>query len=56
MMVKVGNKTYNSEQEPLMIIFEESEKEMVSQMRKTDKKFCVHPESMTQDEVFKFMR
>jgi hypothetical protein len=55
MKVKIGNKIFDAKDEPLMIILEESEKQLISSMSKDDKKFCVYPDSISTDQIKIFM-
>ena len=43
MRVKVGDKIYDGEIEPVMVILSEGEKEHISKMAKGSKHYCVYP-------------
>ena len=43
MKVKVGNKIYDSEKEPVMVILNEGEKEQIVNMAPEATKYCVYP-------------
>jgi hypothetical protein len=43
MKVKIGNKIYSSDDEPIMVILSETEKQQISDMRPKDSKYCVFP-------------
>lgn len=45
MKVKVGNKIYTGNQEPVMVILSKGEKRQISEMGKA-KKFCVYPSTL----------
>lgn len=44
MKVKVGNRIYDGEKEPVMVILSEEEKKLIANMG-SQKKFCVYPET-----------
>ena len=43
MKVKVGDKIYNSEDEPIMLILSDEDKENIRTMHKDCTKFCIAP-------------
>jgi hypothetical protein len=43
MKVKVGNKVYDGEKEPIMVILTPSDKENIANMRVEDTKYCFYP-------------
>lgn len=43
MKVKVGNKVYDGEKEPVMVILSKGEKEQISNMGDA-KKYCIYPD------------
>lgn len=45
MKVKVGNKVYDSENEPVMIILSKGEKKQIANMRLEATKYCVYPDT-----------
>ena len=45
MKVKVGNKIYDGEKEPVMVILNEGEKKQISEMPKGLQKYCVYPDT-----------
>lgn len=55
MRVKIGNKIYDSNIEPIMLILEEYNKEHIKNMADEAKKYCEYPEGMSVKEVEKFM-
>lgn len=44
MKVKVGNKIYDGENEPVMVILSKGEKEQIANMDPDATKYCVYPE------------
>jgi hypothetical protein len=55
MRVKIGNKIYDSKIEPIMIIFEEYNKEDIRNMDDESTKYCEYPDGISTDEIAKFM-
>lgn len=55
MKVKIGNKIYDSNDEAILLIFDEGEQELISNMG-NQKKFLSYPESMTYDDAKEFMK
>ena len=45
MKVKVGNKIYDGEKEPVMVILNEGEKKQIAEMPKGLQKYCVYPDT-----------
>jgi hypothetical protein len=45
MKIKVGNKTYSSDEQPLVVILEDNEKEMISNMNENQSTYCVYPDT-----------
>lgn len=43
MKVKVGDKIYDGENEPVMVILSEGEKEQITKMSPEATKYCVYP-------------
>ena len=54
MIVKIGNRLINSADEPVMIIFDEEEKRMISDMG-DQTAFCSFPPGIAEEQVSKFM-
>ena len=55
MKVKIGDTIYDSDTQPIMIILDENEKQLISQMDTKHSKFCVYPENYSEEEIKKFM-
>jgi hypothetical protein len=55
MKVKIGNRIYNSNDEPIMIIFDIGEKGLVEDMRPQDMKFCAYPQGTDAKTIEHFM-
>jgi hypothetical protein len=55
MKVKIGNKIYDGEKEPVMVILTDYDKENISQMIKKAHKYAQFPSNMTEEEMKKFM-
>lgn len=43
MLVKVGNKIYDGDKEPVMVILSKEEKRQISEMSPEATKYCVYP-------------
>lgn len=54
MMVKVGNRYYDSEKTPVMIILSDDEKSLIKNMG-DNSKLCSYPEDMSAKDIEKFM-
>ena len=55
MKVKIGNKIYDSSEEPIMIILSDDDKFNISHMRKEDTKYLSYPDKMSIEKAKKFM-
>lgn len=51
MKIKIGNKIYTSEDQPIMVIFSASNKETIANMPAENYKFCEFAKGMDEDEV-----
>ncbi|MEE9572143.1 MAG: hypothetical protein V3W20_03770 [Candidatus Neomarinimicrobiota bacterium] len=45
MKVKIGNKIYNAETEPIMVILNKGEKQQIADMAPDATKYCQYPET-----------
>jgi len=45
MKIKVGDKIYDGDKEPVMIILSEADKKNISQMSPTATKYCSYPDT-----------
>lgn len=55
MKVKIGTKIYDSNDEPIMLILDEEDKNNISNIGE-QKKYCSYPERMSVDDVVRFMK
>jgi hypothetical protein len=55
MKVKIGNKIIDSNDQPIMIIFDEGEKELIGSMEGQAMKYCSFPESSKIPDIEEFM-
>lgn len=55
MKVKVRNKVYDSANEPVMLILNDTDKENIARMPKTAHKYCASPTIWGEEKVVKFM-
>ena len=44
MKIKVGNKVYDGEKEPIMVILEDQDKENIKDMLPEARKYCMFPD------------
>jgi len=51
MKVKIGDKIYDTNQEPIMLMLNDVDKENISNMGESNTKYCAFPESMDSDSV-----
>lgn len=55
MIVKIGDKKYDSEKEPIMIELSLGERELIASMDQSATKYCSYPDGMTDVDIAKFM-
>ena len=55
MKVKIGDKIYDSNDEPIMIILSLFDKNNISNMSRSDYKYCSFPEDVEVDKIKEFM-
>ena len=55
MKVKVGDKIYDGEKEPIMIILTDADKRNIASMHDDCAKYCQYPDGMWDDEIDEFM-
>lgn len=55
MKVKVRNKIYDGEKEPVMVILSKSDKENIASMTEESEKYCSYPEGSDEDEIVVWM-
>ncbi|KKL04225.1 hypothetical protein LCGC14_2618210 [marine sediment metagenome] len=56
MKIKVGDKVYDSSKEPVMVIFDQSDKESISNMAPVATMYCAFPEGTTQKDATKWVK
>ena len=56
MKVKIGNKIYDSEKEPIMIILNDSDKKNIANMLPECTKYCSYPNNCDNEEIVKWMK
>jgi hypothetical protein len=56
MKVKIGNKIYNEEDEPILVIFDMQDKGFIKDMPKNAYKYCSYPDTTSDDEAKEFMK
>lgn len=55
MRVKIGNTYYDSLEQPIMVVFDDGEKELIGNMRNIDMKYCSFPEESRVEDIENFM-
>ena len=55
MKIKVGNKIYDGEKEPVMVILSVADKENIKNMPEDNFKYCCYPDDMEADDILKWM-
>lgn len=55
MKVKIGDQVFDSSEQPIMVIFNEGEKELIANMHPSDIKFCSYPDGYHVSDVESFM-
>ena len=57
MLMKIGNKLYNPEDQPIMIILTDQDKENIKNMLPKCKKYCVYPSNeYSKEKILKWMK
>ena len=58
MKVKIGNTIYDSEYEPIMLIFNDGDRDNIANMDKDATKYCTYPDNEDYDSsrIKKFMK
>jgi hypothetical protein len=56
MRVKIGNKLYNPEEEPIMIILSDIDRYNISMMPGDAKKYCVFPDDIEYEDIKEWMK
>lgn len=56
MKVKIKDQVFDSAVEPIMIVLEGNEKQLIASMTEEDKRFCVFPDDLGEEEALRFMQ
>lgn len=62
MKVKIGDKTFDPNEEPIILIFEDDEslqkmmENMAQMIEKDAKKYCIYPDNMSVKEIKEIMK
>lgn len=56
MKIKIGNKVYDSTQVPVLLMFDQGEKELIGSMSPDHMKFCSFPEESDIAEIEELMK
>lgn len=51
MKIKVGDKIYDGEDEPIMVILDDYDKDNIRRMKKNATKYCAFPDHMSIDDI-----
>jgi hypothetical protein len=55
MRVKIGHKIYDSNEEPILLILSDEDKENIAKMIPGAHKFCSYPDHLVASEIIKWM-
>lgn len=55
MKIKIKNQVFDSRNEPILVVLEGDEKELIASMASDDKRFCVFPDDWSEEDILKFM-
>jgi len=55
MRVKIGNKWYDPEKEPIMVELSEKDKWNIIHMLKSNKYYCVYPDTISKEDIKNWM-
>lgn len=55
MKVKIGDKVFDGNKEPVMVILSDEDKLNIRHMRKTCMRYCSYPEGFDSDEIKEWM-
>lgn len=56
MLVKIGDKLYDSEKQQILLVLSDEEKELIGTMSWDNHKYCSFPEGTNADDVTDFMQ
>jgi hypothetical protein len=56
MLVKIGDKVYNAEDQPIMIVVQPGDKEKLHRLNNNQYRLCFYPEGLCLKEVEEFMK
>lgn len=56
MKIKIGDKIYDSEHEPIMVILNDVDKNNIKNMLPTATKYCSFPDTIPLDKIKEFMK
>ena len=56
MLVVVGNKVFDPNKEPVMLVLSDADKKNITNMAPEATKYCCYPDGMPPDEVREFMK
>lgn len=56
MLVKIGDKLYDSEKQPIMVVLSDEEKSLIGDMSNDNHKYCSFPEEISTEGIMDFMQ
>jgi hypothetical protein len=56
MLVKIGDRLYDSEKQPIMVVLSDEEKVSIGGMSNDSHKYCSFPEEISTEEIMDFMQ
>ena len=55
MQIKIGNRIYDGNDEPVMVILSNADKKNIANMLPRATKYCCHPDNISKEEITKWM-
>jgi len=55
MKIKIKNEIYDGDDEPIMVILTNKDKENIANMDKECTRYCEHPDNLNEEEMYKWM-
>ena len=55
MRIKIKDEFYDGDDEPIMVILTNKDKENIANMAKDCQRYCEHPDTMDDEEMYKWM-
>ena len=55
MKVKIGEKIYDANEQPIMLILNATEKEQIANMEESARRYCQYPDHLNEDAIGEWM-